>query len=138
MQRHSVSANPPPGPQENNAPAWTRKLPEISDEHMQESRAKTRGYTIAILKKGPGYNPPQSDAIIWEHGRRNYALRAAKLLAIVCPIPGKSELAGISIFDADADTVQHIMSEDPAVEAGILTFEVHPTFSFPGDCLPGQ
>jgi hypothetical protein len=113
-------------------------LPDISDEYMRESRARTRSYTIAILKKGPGYDPPRSDAIIWEHGRRNYALRAAKVLSIVCPIPDKSELAGISIFDADPDAVQAIMAEDPAVKAGVLTFEVPPTFSSPGDCLPGR
>src|SRR5262249_6136383 len=110
--------------------------PDISDEYMRESRAKARGYTVAILKKGPGYDPPRSDPIIWEHGRRNYALRAARLLAIVCPMPGPSELAGISIFDADAAAVERIMAEDPAVKAGVLTFEVHLTFSFPGDCLP--
>src|SRR5689334_21696301 len=111
-------------------------LPEISDEYMRESLTKTRTYTIAILKKGPRYDPPQSDAIIWEHGRRNYALRAARLLVIVCPIPDTSELAGVSIFDADVDTVKRIMAEDPAVKADVLTFEVHPCFSFPGDCLP--
>ena len=116
----------------------TDKLPAISDDYMRESRATARSYMIAILKKGPGYDPPRSDAIIWEHGRRNYALRAAKLLSIVCPIPDTSELAGICIFDTDADTVQRIMAEDPAIKAGVLTFEVHPTFSFPGDCLPGQ
>src|SRR5919201_1227294 len=109
-------------------------LPDISDEYMRESRARTRSYTIAILKKGPGYDPPRSDAIIWEHGRRNYALRAAKVLSIVCPIPDKAELAGISIFDAELDAVERLMAGDPAVQAGVLTFEVHPAIGFPGDC----
>src|ERR1051326_8016294 len=109
------------------------KLPEISDDYMRESLAKTRRYTIAIMKKGPAYDPPRSDAVIWEHGRRNFALRGAKLLAIVCPIPDQSELAGIGLFATDADTLQDIMMDDPAVKAGVLTFEVHPTFSFPGD-----
>lgn len=38
-------------------------LPDISDQYMRESRARTRSYAIAILKKGPGYDPPRSDAI---------------------------------------------------------------------------
>jgi hypothetical protein len=29
------------------------------------------------------------------------------------------------------------MDEDPGVKAGIFTYEVHPTCSFPGDRLPG-
>ncbi len=113
-------------------------LPLISDEVMRQSLQTLRGYTIAILKKGPAHDPPRSDAIIWEHGRRNFALRAAGLLAIVCPIADGSELAGISIFDAEAADVERIMSGDPAVEAGVLTFEVHPSRSFPGDALPAH
>jgi hypothetical protein len=113
----------------------TLRLPEISDEFMRQGRATTRPYTIAILKKGPAYDPPRSDAIIWEHGRRNYALRAAGLLSIVCPIADGSEMAGVSIFDAEPTAVDQIMAADPAVEAGVLTFEVHAARSFPGDCL---
>jgi hypothetical protein len=113
-----------------------RQLPEISDEVMRQGRASTRGYTLAILKKGPAYDPPRSDSTIWEHGRRNYALRAAKLLSIVCPVADGSELAGVGIFDAEPAEVERIMAGDPAVQAGILTYEVHPARSFPGDCLP--
>jgi len=103
---------------------------------MRQSLQTSRGYTVAIVKKGPAYDPPRSDGIIWEHGRRNFALRAAGLLAIVCPVSDGTDLAGIGIFDAEAADVERIMAGDPAVEAGVLTFEVHPTRSFPGDCLP--
>jgi hypothetical protein len=113
-------------------------LPLISDEVMRQSLHPLRGYTIALLTKGPAYDPPRSDGIIWEHGRRNFALRDAGLLAIVCPIADGSELAGISIFDAEPADVERIMAADPAVEAGVLTFEVHPTRSFPGDRLPSS
>src|SRR6202040_2838663 len=79
----------------------TLQLPEISDAFMQRALPTTRGYTVVILKKGPAYDPPRSDGIIWEHGRRNFALRAAGLLSIVCPIRDESAVAGIGIFDAD-------------------------------------
>ena len=111
-------------------------LPDISDEEMQQGRASTREYTIAILRRGPGYDPPRSDPVIWEHGRRNYALRAAGMLSIVCPVRDGTELAGIDIFDTDGATVERIMLGDPAIQAGILTYEIHPTRSFPGDRLP--
>jgi hypothetical protein len=113
-------------------------LPRISDGVMQQSLRTVRGYTIAILKKGAAHDPPRTDGIIWEHGRRNFALRAAGLLVIVCPIADGSELAGISIFDAPPVDVERLMAADPAVAAGVLTFEVHPTRSFPGDRLPAH
>jgi hypothetical protein len=113
-------------------------LPYISDELMHQGLARTRGYTVVILKKGPAYDPPRSDAIIWEHGRRNFALRAAGLLAIVCPVADGSALAGVGIFDADTPTVEQILLGDPAIQAGLLTYEIHPARSFPGDALPSS
>jgi hypothetical protein len=112
------------------------QLPFISDEAMVGNLATTRTYTVVILSKGPAYRPPQSDPIIWEHGRRNFALRAAGLLSIVCPVADGTEMAGIAIFNADQPSVEHIMLGDPAVQAGVLTYAAHPARSFPGDCLP--
>ncbi len=116
-------------------PAPALHLPPISDDFMRRSLQTRRAYTIVLLKKGPAYDPPRSDGVIWEHGRRNFALRAAGLLAIVCPIAGGSELAGVCIFDAEPVEVERIMASDPAVKVGVLTFEVHATRSFPGDRL---
>jgi len=112
-------------------------LPTISDDDMRAGLASTREFTIAVLKKGPGYDPPRTDPIIWEHGRRNFALRASGVLAIVCPIRDQTEMAGVGIFDADASSVDHILRGDPAVQAGVLTYAIHPSRSFPGDSLPG-
>jgi hypothetical protein len=111
-------------------------LPSISDDFMRQGLASTRSYTIAIIRHGPAYDPPRSDPIIWEHGRRNYALRAAGLLSIVCPIRDDSDMGGIGIFDTDPASVERILQGDPAVQAGVLTYEIHPSRSFPGDCLP--
>ena len=67
-------------------------LPVVTDERLQESLKKTRGYTVLILKAGPKFEVPGPDRasgvtkIIWEHGKRNSALRLAGLMPIVCPI----------------------------------------------------
>jgi hypothetical protein len=37
-------------------------LPEISDEFMQQALPTTREYTVVLLKKGPAYAPPKTDA----------------------------------------------------------------------------
>jgi hypothetical protein len=88
-------------------------------------------------RAGPGYGQPGTDEVVWEHGRRNFSLRADKLLAIVCPVRDDSDVCGIAIFDGGVDEVRRIMDDDPGVRAGVFTYEVHPCRSFPGDALPG-
>jgi hypothetical protein len=108
----------------------------ITDEYMQEMMSRTRSYTLVFLKDGPNRGGDDDAAVIWEHGRRNFVLRADGILAVVCPIWDDTPMDGIGIFNAPADEVVALMEEDPAVKAGILTYEVHETRSFPGDALP--
>jgi hypothetical protein len=111
-------------------------LPEITDEFMQQMRTTTKNYTLMILKRGPEYMVPGVEKIIWEHGRRNYSLRAAGLLSIVCPVNDGSDVFGIGIFNTDIQEAKKIMDEDPGVEKRIFLYELHPCRSFPGDQLP--
>lgn len=110
----------------------------ITDEEMRRMMPLARGYTLVILKSGPSFGRPGTDGIIWEHGRRNFSLRAAGKLSIVCPVRDGSGVHGIGIFDADADEAKRIMDEDPGVKEGIFEYEVYPCCGFPGDCLPGE
>jgi hypothetical protein len=115
----------------------THELPQITDAQMNERLAKTRDYTLLILKTTPRTSADESRPIIWEHGRRNMALRDAGVLAIVCPATDRTDVAGIGIFGADPDEVREIIDGDPAVRAGVLTYELHPVRGFPSDSLPG-
>jgi hypothetical protein len=108
----------------------------ITDEFMQQMLSTTRKYCIFILKAGPNKHMDGAEKIIWEHGRRNFALRADGILSIVCPISDGSNVAGVGIFNANAEEVKKIMDEDPAVKAGVLVYEIHACRSFPGDSLP--
>ena len=85
----------------------------------------------------PGPDRDQDvEKVIWAHGKRNFALRLAGLMPIVCPVADGSGVTGISIFDATPDDVDRIMSLDAGVQAGIFTYDIHPTRSFPGSILP--
>jgi len=108
----------------------------ITDEYMQQMIARTKEYSLVILKAGKNRQMAGADTIIREHGRRNFALRAEGVLSIVCPVRDGRDVSGIGIFNAKTDRAREIMDEDPAVIAGIFTYEVHPCRSFPGDCLP--
>jgi len=111
-------------------------LPVITDEFMKENMTKTKSYCSVILKFGPNIQMPGVEKIIWEHGRRNFALRESGLLSIVCPIADGTTTCGLAIFNATADDVKTIMEGDPGVKQGVFTYEIHPTRSFPGDKLP--
>jgi len=116
-------------------------LPAVTDEMLRDALERTRRYTVCILKATPAYQPPGPAReswvtdLIWEHAKRNYALHLAGLLRVVCPIGDGSGTTGVSIFDADPDGVGQIMQHDPAVKAGLFTYEIHPTQTFPESTL---
>ncbi len=117
-------------------------LPGVTDDMLQEALSTTRPYTVVVLKAGPRFEPPGPDRspevaeIVLSHGKRNYALHLAGILPVVCPVADGSGLTGIGIFDADPDEVDRIMAGDPGVQAGVFTYDTHPTRSFPGSRLP--
>jgi hypothetical protein len=111
-------------------------LPPVGDEAMRAASATTRAYSVVILRDGPHADHPDRDRIVWEHGRRNFRLRAAGLLAVVLPIRDASDVDGVGVFDLDPEATRAVMASDPGVQAGVFTFEVHPARSFPGDRLP--
>ena len=117
-------------------------LPEISDDEFASLRGSATPYTVLILKAGPKFVPPGADRdpevteIVMAHGKRNARLYRSGLMPIVCPVADGSGVTGIGIFAASPQEVERIMAADPGVMAGLFTFEVHATRSFPGSALP--
>jgi hypothetical protein len=103
---------------------------------MRQMLAKTKNYSAVILKAGPNKHQDGAEKIIWEHGRRNFELRADGVMPIVCPVADGSDVSGIAIFDAPVEEVKKLMDEDPGVKAGIFVYEVHACRAFPGASLP--
>jgi hypothetical protein len=118
------------------------ELPEVTDERLEEALKTTKAYTIVVLRAGRRFSVPSPDRdpdvgkTIWSHGKRNFALREAGLMPIVCPVADGSGVTGFAIFDATPEDVDEIMSRDPGVTSGIFSYDIHPTRSFPGSMLP--
>lgn len=110
----------------------------ITDEYMREKMAETKPFTVVILKRGAANKLPEAYPVIWEHGRKNFSLHADGLLPIVCPIRDENEsnVAGIGVFTTGTEETKKILEEDRAIKAGILVYEIYPTKTFPGSCLP--
>jgi hypothetical protein len=111
-------------------------MAEITDEYMKQMLAKSKSYCIVILKDGPNGNMEGAERVVWEHGRRNFALRRDGIMPIVCRVSDDSDVSGVAIFNSSIDDAKKIMDEDPGVKAGIFIYEIHPCKSFPGACLP--
>jgi len=105
---------------------------------MKEMMIITESYTLVILKAARNLSEPGTGEIIWEHGRRNFSLREEGKLSIVCPVNDETEVKGVGIFSTGEEETKKLMDNDPAVKAGIFTYETHPCRSFPGDMLPGK
>src|SRR5579871_415359 len=101
----------------------------ITDDEMRQMMTTTRPYTVIILKATPKLQEPGMDKIVWEHGRRNFQLRAEGKLSVVMPIRDGSGVTGVGIFNATAEETKAIMDGDPGVQAGIFTYELHPSRS---------
>ncbi len=114
----------------------TSVMPETTDEYMHEMLGKSKTYTAMLLRLTPKAGEPNVPKIIWEHGRRNFVLRAEGKLPIVCPTIDESDWAGIAIFDVPPEEVDRIMADDPGIRAGLFTYELHPVCGFPSSTLP--
>ena len=111
-------------------------MANITDEYMRQTLPTTKEYCVCILKATAKRREAGVEKIIWEHARRNFSMRADGLLSIVCPVADGSDVSGIGIFNASLEAVKQLMDNDPGVLAGIFTYELHATRSFPGDSLP--
>ncbi|MGV9827240.1 MULTISPECIES: hypothetical protein [unclassified Gordonia (in: high G+C Gram-positive bacteria)] len=114
------------------------ELPEITDAEMQTILEYAQNYSIVILRSGPNFGTPDTGPLMLEHGRRTLALRKAGDLAVVLPVVDDSDVRGVGVFDRDVETTTALMNDDPAVQAGVIAFEVHPAQGLPGDALPAQ
>ena len=106
----------------------------ISDDEMRSALAGTRDYTLVLLRRTPRRDEPGADAIVWEHGRRNLELRASGELAIVGPL-GDGEFAGLYIFTTGPERTRELMEGDPAIQAGVFSYQLQELTSFPGSAL---
>ena len=108
----------------------------ISDEEFRENLTKAKSYVGIILLEGPNYNSPEAKALIYQHGKRNMSLRKAGKFPIIFPVTDGGKIKGLGAFCVSEDEVKEIMDGDPAVQAGVFTYEIHAVRGFPGATLP--
>ena len=108
----------------------------FTDDEMNELLPTAKPYSLVFLKPGPNRGDDMAPALMWEHGRRNFGLRDAGMMAAAFTVLDGSDVWAVRAFTGTVDDTTAIMNEDPSVAAGVLTFEVHPCRGFAGNSLP--
>jgi len=107
----------------------------VTDEEMRQLLADSRVYTLLVLRDGPNKETADRSALVWEHGRRNLGLKNDGRMPVVCAVDDDSDLCGVAVLDMELDEARRVIEGDPGVQAGIFTYELHTTRSFPGSAL---
>lgn len=107
----------------------------VTNDDVRQVAAAARPYSLAILRWEP--TRFQSGAVETEnaHQRRMVELRRDGKIAILCPVTSDT-ICGVAILTTPLEEAAAIMKGDPCVESGMMTCEVLPCHSFPGDALP--
>lgn len=88
-----------------------------------------------VLRDGPNKGSGEAQGLIWEHGRRNLGLKNDGRMPVVCAVSDDSDLCGVAVLDMELEEARRVLDGDPGVQAGIFTYELHTTRSFPGSAL---
>lgn len=118
---------------------------ESPDESNSDNTEKTEDlsnmkvFYMVFLKKGESRGQSEEEAAIIQKGHRANMTRLWKegYLVMAGPMAEEGELRGIFIFDADSkEFVDSLCRTDPAIQAGRLSYEIHPWYTEAGTCLP--
>jgi uncharacterized protein YciI len=131
-EAHRIAALDPTVVEKRNtvdAHAWSGP-PGIGEGYFRWTKEHPGGsvdmniHAFCMLKRGPGWAEGSKASVA--HAKYIESLRASGMLAAAGPTEEDPELAGIVVFKTpsvvDANLV---LSEDPAVQAGLLTVECH-------------
>lgn len=124
---------------------WAQEL--VIDDDGFKSFTMTEGdttyvmreYVFVMLKAGPNrdQSPEETAQIQKGHMEHMAKMAEAGYLAVAGPFGDDSEWRGIYIFNVNSiEKVRELVNEDPAIQAGRLTAEIHPWWSARGTKLP--
>ena len=87
-------------------------------------------YYVELLRKGPAWTAESSaetERLQAAHVANNQRLVALGKLIMVGPCLDDGDLRGISVYSVESTAeAQALADSDPAVQAGRLTYEIHP------------
>lgn len=101
--------------------------------------ASIKPYVLVILTKGENYGLSDTPRIIQsEHLPYIFGQRRDNEMVLTMPVmDNESSLAAVAIYNTtDKGEVKRLMDKDPAIMAGVFTYEIVTGMGLPGDKLP--
>ena len=101
--------------------------------------ASIKPYVLVILTKGENYGLSDTPRIIQsEHLTYIFEQRRDNEMVLTMPVmDNNSNIAAVAIYNTtDKDEVKRLMDKDPAIMAGVFTYEIVTGMGLPGDKLP--
>ncbi|KYH45428.1 hypothetical protein [Branchiibius sp. NY16-3462-2] len=108
----------------------------LAERDFRAALQTVKPYTMVVFKPGPNREAAGAMDVIARHGNRNLGLQRLGYLPIILPVRSNPAMSGVGVFTTDLETTKEILEKDPAIEAGVLVYEIYPTVSFPGSSLP--
>jgi uncharacterized protein YciI len=111
----------------------------LSKEEIYAIVETGKPYWFVELQEGPerAEEDPEETGLQLEHLDHLFALKEQGKLLLAGPTPKASALRGICIFNGimSLEEVEEVLNDDPMIEGGHLTFNIHDFFGIPGDSL---
>lgn len=114
-------------------------IPALSQNKQEPAAGEMKQYFFVMLKKGPNRGQDSVTTMKLQEGHMANIGRMAKegKLVIAGPFGDNGDWRGIFIFDMKTmDEVKKEVDQDPAIQAGRLSYEIHPWWSERGAKLP--
>lgn len=96
-------------------------------------------YYFVMLTRGPNstkFDSLELKKIQAGHMANIHKMAESGKLKIAGPFGDDGNWRGIFIFDAESEEeVKELIKNDPAIQAGRLSYEIHPWWTEPGSCL---
>lgn len=111
----------------------------VTPERIEKEISRAKSYYLFIYLLGPDREQDTKTAseIQQQHLAYLFSLRDERKLVLQGPVLEDTDLRGIGILNVRTrEEADRIVSNDPAVKAGRLKYEMYEWMGMPGDTLP--
>lgn len=108
------------------------------DAQILQQLSNMKPYTLLIFRKGQAYDSAETEKIIQsQHLPYLFTLREKGAVALSLPIMDNTDMLAIAVYTiANKEEVKKLVEKDPAVMAGVFSYELLFCMGMKADTLP--
>jgi uncharacterized protein YciI len=113
-------------------------MEQMSHEEVMQKVQSGKPYTLLFLLAGKPttHDDEAIQQMQMNHLAHLFTMEQEGRVSVFGPVTGEGSLRGIIVFNtADKDLVATWMADDPYIQNGYLTYELHDFFTIPGQVV---